>query len=162
LLAQGHWARARPRIEHGIAALRTADAVLALPWAVASGAWVLGQLGEADEVLGRLQEAEQLVQDLAARHVAASASRAYHALGRGRLDDARRLSSRALDCSSSRSGEAAHALHLRAEVRTHPDAFDLVDGEADYQKALRLADSGGMRPLVAHCHLGLSTLYGRT
>jgi hypothetical protein len=35
-------------------------------------------------------------------------------------------------------------------------------GQADqicYGKALALADSRGMRPLVAHCHLGLATLH---
>jgi len=31
-----------------------------------------------------------------------------------------------------------------------------------YREALALADVLGMRPLVAHCHLGLGKLYGRT
>jgi hypothetical protein len=31
--------------------------------------------------------------------------------------------------------------------------------EAYYQRALTLAAALGMRPLVAHCHLGLGTLY---
>ena len=30
-----------------------------------------------------------------------------------------------------------------------------------YRQALTLADELDMRPLVAHCHLGLGTLYGR-
>ena len=34
-------------------------------------------------------------------------------------------------------------------------------GEAHYRKALALAEPRGMRPLVAHCHLGLGTLYRR-
>ena len=33
---------------------------------------------------------------------------------------------------------------------------------AHYRKALALADPRGMRPLAAHCHLGLGTLYRRT
>ena len=34
--------------------------------------------------------------------------------------------------------------------------------EAHYRQALALADELGMRPLVAHCHLGLGKLYRRT
>jgi hypothetical protein len=36
-----------------------------------------------------------------------------------------------------------------------------VLAEAYYQQALALAEELGMRPLVAHCHNGLGTLYGR-
>ena len=32
--------------------------------------------------------------------------------------------------------------------------------EASYCQALTLAEGLGMRPLVAHCHHGLGTLYG--
>ena len=31
--------------------------------------------------------------------------------------------------------------------------------EAAYRQALALAEALGMRPLLAHCHLGLGTLY---
>ena len=34
--------------------------------------------------------------------------------------------------------------------------------EAHYQQALALAEELGMRPLQAHCHLGLGTLYATT
>jgi hypothetical protein len=37
-----------------------------------------------------------------------------------------------------------------------------VPAETHYQQALALADELGMRPLQAHCHLGLGTLYART
>jgi predicted protein tyrosine phosphatase len=37
-----------------------------------------------------------------------------------------------------------------------------VQAEAHYQQALALADALGMRPLVAHCHLGLGRLYGQS
>jgi tetratricopeptide (TPR) repeat protein len=36
------------------------------------------------------------------------------------------------------------------------------EAEAHYQAALELAEELGMRPLVAHCHLGLGKLYRRT
>ena len=44
----------------------------------------------------------------------------------------------------------------------HPDAFDPESAEADYREAMVLATSFGMRPLVAHCHLGLGKLDRRT
>jgi tetratricopeptide (TPR) repeat protein len=91
----------------------------------------------------------------------------YHWLGRaalllGRLDDARRLADSSLRYSPSHPGFAAHALHLLGDLATHPDQFDLEQGEAHYRKALSLAEPRGMRPLIAHCHFGLSKLYQRT
>ena len=44
----------------------------------------------------------------------------------------------------------------------HPDRFDAESAEANYREALGLAEPRGMRPLVAHCHLGLGKLYRRT
>jgi len=41
----------------------------------------------------------------------------------------------------------------------HPEAFDPESAEADYGEAMVLATSFGMRPLVAHCHLGLGRVY---
>jgi hypothetical protein len=52
-------------------------------------------------------------------------------------------------------------LHLLGDVATHPERFDAERGEAYYRDALALAEPRGMRPLVAHCHLGLGNLYGR-
>jgi uncharacterized protein HemY len=34
--------------------------------------------------------------------------------------------------------------------------------EGHYRQAMELAEQLGMRPLVAHCHLGLGKLYRRT
>ncbi len=56
----------------------------------------------------------------------------------------------------------AHAQHLLGDLATHPDRFDAESGETHYRQALALAEPRGMRPLVAHCHLGLGKLYRRT
>jgi hypothetical protein len=53
-------------------------------------------------------------------------------------------------------------LHLLGDIATHPDRFDAASGEAHYRQALALAEPRSMRPLVAHCHLGLGKLYRRT
>jgi hypothetical protein len=80
----------------------------------------------------------------------------------GQLDEARSLGDRAVELSGSHHGFAAHALHLLGDIATHPDRFDAEAGGAYYRQALTLAEPRGMRPLVAHCHLGLGTLYRRT
>jgi len=166
-LFKGDWAKARSLLEHGIAVVRTGNVVLLLPLAVASSAWVLAQLGEASEALNRLREGEQLVEREAAKGIAGRLGWAYHSLGRAcllldRLDEARRLGDRALEASPSQPGYAAHALHLLGDIAIHPDRFDAESGEAHYRQALALAEPRGMRPLVAHCHLGLGKLYRRT
>jgi hypothetical protein len=54
------------------------------------------------------------------------------------------------------------ALRLLGDIATHPEQFDAKSGAAHYREALQLAQLHGMRPLVAHCHLGLGKLYRRT
>ena len=54
-----------------------------------------------------------------------------------------------------------HALHLLGDIATHTDRFDAETGEAHYRQALALAEPRGMRPLIAHCHLGLGKLCRR-
>ena len=166
-LLEGDWVEARSLIERWVAVARTGNLILHLPWAVASSAWALAQLGEASEALNRLREGEQLLERQAARGIVAHRGWAYHALGRaglllGRLDEARRLGDRAVEASEGYPGFAAHALHLLGDIATDPDHFDAQGGEAHYRQALALAEPRGMRPLVAHCHLGLGKLYRRT
>ena len=47
-------------------------------------------------------------------------------------------------------------------VQAHADPPDTAQAEAYYQQAMALAEELGMRPLQAHCHLGLGTLYATT
>src|SRR5262249_37434301 len=56
-------------------------------------------------------------------------------------------------------GDEAHALHQLGVVYAHASPPDVVQAEAHYQQALALAEELGMRPLQAHCHHGLGTLY---
>jgi tetratricopeptide (TPR) repeat protein len=165
-LVKGELAKARARLEQWIAVARTGNVVVHLPWAIAFSAWVLAQLGEASEALNRLQEGEQLLERQAASGWVAGRGWAYHALGNtclllGRLDEARRLGDRAVESSPRQPGFAALALHLLGDIATHPDRFDAERAEVHYREALVLAEARGMRPLVAHCHLGLGTLYAR-
>ena len=45
-------------------------------------------------------------------------------------------------------------------IRREPP--DINQATAYYRQALALADELGMRPLLAHCHLGLGRLYAKT
>ena len=164
-LLKGDWKRARSLIERGLSVFRAGR--MFLRTAVASSAWVLAQLGETSEALSRVRECEQLGERLAASGVVGHRGWADQSLGRtclllGRLDEARRLGERAIECSPGHVGFAAHAFHLLGDIATHPDRFDAARGEAHYREALALAVPRSMRPLLAHCHLGLGKLYRGT
>ena len=66
--------------------------------------------------------------------------------------------SRAVD---KRQGWEAWALWLLGEIATRHDPPEVVSAATHYRQALALAEALGMRPLVAHCHLGLGILYAR-
>jgi len=58
-------------------------------------------------------------------------------------------------------GHEAYAPRLLGEVAVQHHPPEGERAEAYYQQALALADELGMRPLQAHCHLGLGTLYAK-
>jgi tetratricopeptide (TPR) repeat protein len=58
-------------------------------------------------------------------------------------------------------GEEVLALHQLGVVQAHADPPDVAQAETHYQQALALADELDMRPLMAHCHLDLGTLYAK-
>jgi class 3 adenylate cyclase/tetratricopeptide (TPR) repeat protein len=82
----------------------------------------------------------------------------------GRGEEAGQHARQALDLARQQKarGDEALALHQLGVVQAHADPPDVAQAEAHSQEALTLADELGMRPLVAHCHLGLGRLYGQT
>ena len=163
---KGDWPKARLAIDHSIAALRTGNVALLLPYVVASSAWIVAELGDASEALSRLREGERLLAHRDMREIG-TLGRAYHWLGRaslrlGQPDEARRLANCAVESVSSGPGHAAHALQLLGDIAIHPDRFDAENGETHYRQALALAEPRNMRPLIAHCHFGLGKLFRRT
>ena len=64
--------------------------------------------------------------------------------------------------SRKSAGTRRCALHQLGVVHAHADPPDAAQAEAHYQQALALAEELGMRPLQAHCHRGLGTLYAKT
>jgi tetratricopeptide (TPR) repeat protein len=82
----------------------------------------------------------------------------------GRVDEACQPACQALDLSRQQKmrGLEALALHQLGAIYGHAGDPDVPAAEACYQQALALAQELGMRPLQAHCHRGLGTLYAKT
>jgi tetratricopeptide (TPR) repeat protein len=162
-LLRGDWAEALSRAEHWITIVRTGNVAVLLPWAVAASAWAWARLDEATEALDRIREGEQLLERQAEQGIVGHRGWAYGALGRaclllGRLEEARHLGDRAVQSCRRQPGFMAHALRLLGDIAGHSDRFDADSGAARYREALALAQLHSMRPLVAHCHLGLGKL----
>jgi tetratricopeptide (TPR) repeat protein len=128
-------------------------------------------LGYAYSLSGRLAEGLALLEEAVADPRATGSANhplflAYlgeaHLLA-GRRDDALAVARRALDLAHRQKerGNEAWVLRLLGEIATRADPPDLPSADAHYRQALARADELGMRPLVAHCHLGLGRLYRR-
>jgi tetratricopeptide (TPR) repeat protein len=158
------------------AAVQVFDRGLALGRASGDRNWlpeIAGALGEAYARMGRLAEGlalleEALMQDI---HAGALFRQTTHVrrlsaveLVAGRLAEAWQHACQALDLARQQHarGEEALALFQLGTVHAHADPPELEPAEASYHQALTLADELGMRPLQAHCRLGLGTLYAKT
>jgi class 3 adenylate cyclase/tetratricopeptide (TPR) repeat protein len=78
----------------------------------------------------------------------------------GRPDEALAVAHRALDLAHRQKerGNEAWVLRLLGEIAVHAVPPDTESARAHYGQALARADELGMRPLAAHCHLGLAKL----
>ena len=164
-LVQGDLSRAVPRLERGLALCRTWDFPSWVPW-------LASRLGAAYTLAGRVTDGlpllEQSMEHAAAMGWKADASPLAARLGEaylaaGRAQDASGLATRALDLAGEHKGRGhqAWALRLRGEILSCYDPPDLRQAESHYRQARALGEELGMRPLVAHCHLGLGKLYRR-
>jgi hypothetical protein len=82
----------------------------------------------------------------------------------GHLDEADRLATRAVEVARAHKerGHEAWAYRLLGEISVCREPAAAEPASNRYHEALVLADELGMRPLGAHCHLGLGKLYRRT
>jgi hypothetical protein len=58
-------------------------------------------------------------------------------------------------------GHQAYALHLLGEIAVQSEPSASTSAAEHYWQAFALAEELGMRPLMAHCHFSLGTLYSR-
>jgi predicted ATPase len=81
----------------------------------------------------------------------------------GREGEARRHAQQAYDLARQQQarGEEAQALYQLATLHAQAEHRDLDGAGASYRQALTLAQELGMRPLEAHCYLGLGALHAK-
>ena len=127
-------------------------AAYALSGRIADAMPLLTQALEQETALGRADTQARCRLSLGEVHLLA-----------GRLDEAHTLAERALVLAYERPerGHQAYALHLLGEIAARCEPPEGALAEAHYRQALSLAGELGMRPLVAHCHRGLGTLYAK-
>ena len=86
------------------------------------------------------------------------------ALRVGALAQAREYVETALALSRKQmaGGIEAWSFHLLGAINAAEGPTSATVAEAHHRQGLARAEALGMRPLVAHCHLGLGRLYRRT
>jgi tetratricopeptide (TPR) repeat protein len=165
-LRQGDLPRALPLLERAMGLCQDASLPGYLPLTAAA-------LGIAYTLGGRLADAVVLLTEAVAQAMAMERVD-FQALSRlplgeaqllaGRLEKAYVLAERTLALAKERQerGDQAYALRLLGAIAARREPPELALAAAHYQQALTLAAALGMRPLQAHCHLGLGTLYAAT
>jgi tetratricopeptide (TPR) repeat protein len=134
---------------------------------------IASSLGAVYALAGRVAEALPLLDQMRERvvtggrtpyqpSVLAELSEAYLLVGH--LDEASVLAERLLELARTHTGHGhqAHAYRLLGDVAIRRELPDIDQATAHYRQALTLAKELGMRPLQAHCHRGLGTLYAAT
>jgi tetratricopeptide (TPR) repeat protein len=164
-LTQGALDQAIDALEHSLGLYQRWESPLVFPW-------IAAQLGYAYVLAGRVPAGlpllEQAVQQVTARRRSshprwvAWLSEAYRCAGS--WEEARHMAGRADDLSRRHQGRGhqAYALWLRGEMAVQHPSMEVEQAATHYRQALALADTLGMRPLQAHCHRGLGTLYAAT
>jgi tetratricopeptide (TPR) repeat protein len=162
LLLQGDFPQAICILERALAHCRATDIAFFLHV-------IAVHLGMAYALSGRIPEALRLFEQVMEQAMGSQQWTAPILTGEGyllagNLEKARTLAERALALSRTHKacGNEAWSLRLLGEIALHGHPSDIVQAEIFYQQALALAEALGMRPLQAHCHRGLGTLYATT
>jgi tetratricopeptide (TPR) repeat protein len=160
---RGDLARALPLLTRGLELCRAVGARFLQPALAA-------QVGVARAHEGRLIEAEALLDeavdqapgDYETVWTKVVASAGYQLAGR--LRRAAQVAATALTQARERgeAGNAAWASYVLGGVAAASSPPAAAEAQHHYGAALAGAESLGLQPLVAHCHLGLGELYRRT
>ncbi|HSF32320.1 MAG TPA: adenylate/guanylate cyclase domain-containing protein [Candidatus Tectomicrobia bacterium] len=165
-LRQGDLPRALPLLERAVGLCQDAELPHWFPLTAPA-------LGEAYTLGGRIADAVRLLtqamEQTTAMEAAGFQTLCSLSLGEaqvlaGRLEEAHALAEGALAHAREYQewGHQAYALRLLGEIAAQREPPDVEPAADYYQQALTLADELGMRPLLAHCHLGLGKLYLKT
>jgi tetratricopeptide (TPR) repeat protein len=162
VLRRGDLPQAIILLEQALARCRAADMTLFLHG-------IAGHLGLAYALSGRVAEALPLFEQMVEQEMASTPGNAPLLKGEGyllagNLEEARALAERALVLSQTHKARGNEAWSLRLLGGIARDGYppDIAQAETHYCQALALANELGMRPLQAHCHRDLGTLYCQT
>ena len=163
LLRRGDLAQAIPVVERAAELTRSGDFAFL-------SAWITGMLGHAYVLAGKLDEARFLLEEGTARmstmQVRNGEASMITVLGEaclmsGRHAEAKAHAERALKITRERGERGAEAWALRLTGDIAAAGADQPAAVSAYRAAMDIAEQFGMRPLLAHCHLGLGRLHKR-
>jgi class 3 adenylate cyclase/tetratricopeptide (TPR) repeat protein len=165
-LRQGNLPRALPQLERAMGICQDADLPAYAPRVAAAlgAAYTLGgRVADAVPLLTRAME-QTAAMELIVFQALCGLSLAEAHLRAGSLEEAHALAEHTLTLAREHEerGNEAYALRLLGEIAARRDPSEVETSEDHYQHTLALAEELGMRPLQAHCHLGLGTLYAMT
>ncbi len=165
-LIKGDLDNAIAMLERGLVLDRVENLPILFPFVASPLGFAYALAGRAAEAVPLLEQAiEQAVSmKFLANHSLRIARLGEAHLLAGRPDGALPLAERALHLSREykERGHEAYALQLLGEIWSHSDPPEAEKAHACYGQALALAEELGMRPLMAHCNMGLSRLHQRT
>jgi tetratricopeptide (TPR) repeat protein len=162
---KGDFGSAMRLLEHALKILREANLPLL-------SHYVERSIGRAYARSGRVNEAILLLETTTERD-RSKGRMAHHALTiialaeayllAGRTQEAVERGMNALELAGERKepGHQAYAFHLLAQIASRSEKIQVEKVEGYYRQAMALAEELGMQPLIAHCHLGLGSLYRR-
>ncbi|HXU90638.1 MAG TPA: adenylate/guanylate cyclase domain-containing protein [Methylomirabilota bacterium] len=163
---KGEFDQAVPLLERALAMSRDWNIRLLSPSCMGFLGYTYARSGRVEDGLALLAQAMAAFESGVATvfHSLVAAYSGEACILAGRWQEAHTHAARALTLTRQRGerGDEAYALRLLGEIHSHETPPDDASAEARYCAATALADRLGMRPLTAHCHLGLGKLYRRT
>ena len=161
-MMKGDLEKATPPAERSLDICRSAEIVSEASRAAAQVGYVYLHAGRIAEALRLLEQA--VAQPTMRRTYTQQLSWLGEAfLLAGRREEANQVASHGLGLARDKKerGYEAWALRLLGEIASREDPLDIGKAENHYCQALALAEELGMRPLIAHCHVGLGKLHRR-
>jgi class 3 adenylate cyclase/tetratricopeptide (TPR) repeat protein len=170
-LLRGDLPHAMPLLAQSLDVCQTNQMDRFLPRVMAYLGYAYALAGRLPEALPLLEQAQALLEEARATgrgsltqqaRIVTLMSEAYRLAGR--LDEARQGADRALNLARTHQerGSEAWSLWLLGDLTAQESAIQGEVAVSYYAQALVLAEELGMRPLQAHCHRGLGTLYTAT
>jgi len=165
LLTKGDFPEAIEFLKESMAIYQKSDLPFMQVYTTASLGRAYALTGHLAEGLQLIKEAEDKSADLGMMHchTRSLVFLAEACLLAGQIKEAAEAAERSLHLSRKHGTRSLEgwALHRLGEASSHPQSLSAGKAQDYYRQAMALAEGLGMRPLVAHCHLGLGRLYTR-